>query len=162
MQAIAAVALNGVMGRGGRLPWSIAEDWRHFMRRTEGGVLIMGRTSFEDMLNEPLWAADGREYRVISRDLRFAEMGPVEVLPSPQAALASAIQTGKPVWVCGGAAVYRDLMEHCERLWLTLVRTDFDGDTYFPDWRGDFPHCRELGKGRENGLEFIFTLWQRL
>jgi dihydrofolate reductase len=162
VQAIAAVAANRVIGSGGRLPWSLAADWRHFMQRTEGGVLIMGRTSFEDMLNEPRWAMDGREYRVISRDMRFAEMGPVQVLSTPQAALASAIASAKPVWVCGGAAVYRELLTHCDRLWLTRVQADFEGDTYFPEWQATFSRCRELGSGEDNGLPFTFTVWDRL
>jgi dihydrofolate reductase len=162
VQAIAAVASNGVIGQAGRLPWSIAADWQHFMRLTEGGVLIMGRTSFEDMLNEPLWAESEREYCVVSRDVRFAQKGPVKVLSSPQAALEAAMAIQKPVWICGGSGVYRQLMSACERLWLTLIKAEFNGDTFFPEWQTTFPHCRVIADGEENGLQFQFTVWSRV
>lgn len=161
MQAIAAVASNRVIGNGGRLPWSIAADWRHFMQRTVNSALIMGRVSFEDMLNEPRWAADGRTYHVVSRERRFANLGPVSVHSSPMEALAAAKAEQRTVWVCGGANIYQQLLSECDRLWLTLVQKEFPGDTYFPQWKSEFPVCHELGAAEENGLKFAFTVWDK-
>lgn len=136
---IAACAENRVIGRDGRLPWRIAEDFAFFEKQTAGSTVIMGRISYETWTRA---AQEGRHVIVISRDTTLA--GPnVRVAPSLTAALALAEVSGLPgeIYVCGGESVYAEAMmlPQAARLYLTLVHAQPEGDKHFPDWRAAFP-----------------------
>ena len=150
-----------MIGRDGRLPWSIEEDWRRFLDLTKGGSLLMGRTSFEDMQREPTWRDGGRRYAVVSRDSSLAEEGLVEVFKSPEMALKEASEWGQTVWVCGGAGIYEALLPLCDQLHLTLIDRPFEGDTLFPEWREHFSRESARKPQEEDGLVFAFTVWER-
>jgi dihydrofolate reductase len=123
---IAAVADNGVIGRGGRLPWHLPEDLQRFKRLTMGHAVVMGRLTFES----PEGPLPGRRVIVLSRDPRFAPEG-VEVAQSLAAAL-KLLGNHPEVFVAGGAAVYAEAMPDADRLVLTRVRATVDGDVQFP------------------------------
>ncbi|TVP77028.1 MAG: dihydrofolate reductase [Puniceicoccaceae bacterium] len=159
--AIAAIAQNKVIGKDGRLPWSIEADWQRFLKLTEGGSLLMGRKSFEDMQREPKWRDDGRRYAVVSRDNALAEPGLVEVFPTAERALEESCRWGQTVWVCGGSGIYSALLPACDQLHLTLIERPFEGDTWFPEWRDLFPRRTASEALEENGLSFAFTVWER-
>ena len=127
---IAAIARNGVIGRDNRLIWHIPRDLRRFKRLTMGHALIMGRKTF-DSIGRPL---PGRRNIVITRQSNFAPDG-VEVVHSLEQALA--LVGDAPAFVIGGGEIYRQALPRAERLELTLVDADFEGDVRFPeiDWR---------------------------
>jgi dihydrofolate reductase len=124
---IAAVARNGVIGRGGQLPWDLPEDRAHFRRTTLGHAVIMGRRTWDER-GTPL---DGRRNIVVSRS---GAVGGVdrEVVPTLDAALAAARTTDAHPIVIGGAEIFRLALPLATRLVLTELDFDAAGDTVFP------------------------------
>lgn len=133
---VVAVAENGVIGAEGSIPWHYPEDLARFKRRTIGHPVIMGRRTFESIverLGEPL---PGRTNVVLSRqDLDLPE-GAGQA-GSIEEAIDIAAETGTDVaYVVGGADVYEQFLPRADRLVWTEVHEDYEGDTRFPtvDW----------------------------
>lgn len=153
---VAAVAANGVIGAGGRLPWHLPEDLKHFKSLTLGHPVIMGRRTWES-LGKPL---PGRENIVVTRSPGYEAPG-AHVAASLDAALAFC--AGEcVVFVIGGGELYAAALPLAHGLVLTEIHRDFEGDTRFPDvdrtaWRETQrkPHA---GTG---GLRFDFVLYER-
>jgi 2-amino-4-hydroxy-6-hydroxymethyldihydropteridine diphosphokinase len=137
VRMIAAVASNRVIGKDGHLPWSIAEDWELFLKKTLGGILIMGRLSFMEMVKEPTWKQDRTYWVVTSQPELVVGYGVVAV-----AALSEALEATQglkqPIWICGGSSIYAEGLNCADQLHLTRVEGDFVGDTYFPGWADTF------------------------
>ena len=127
---IAAVAENGVIGRRGQLPWRLSDDLRRFKRLTMGHTIIMGRRTWGSIGR----ALPGRRTVVVSRrsDFRTNVEG-VETASGLDKALAIAKAAGdEEVFIIGGAELYRESLGSADRLHLTRVRADVEGDTFFP------------------------------
>ncbi len=123
---IAAVAENGVIGRGGGLPWRLPDDLKYFKRMTVDHTVIMGRKTYDEV-KRPL---PNRRNVVISRDPAFRPAG-VTVVPNLEEALALGANE-EEVFVIGGGEIYRLAMPGADRLYLTIVHASVEGDTYFP------------------------------
>ena len=129
---IAALARNGVIGRDNQMPWHLPEDLRYFKQVTLGKPVIMGRKTFES-IGKPL---PGRKNIVVSRNSAYRVEG-VTVVPTLDAALDLAmdearVSGGEEVMVMGGGEIYRQAMPRCDRLYLTEVDTEVEGDAVFP------------------------------
>ncbi len=129
---VAAVADNGVIGRGGGLPWRLKSDLRNFRAVTMGKPVVMGRKTFAS-IGKPL---PGRTNIVVSRNRDFAAPG-VVAAPGVEAALAvargDALRRGADaVAVIGGADLYAHTIADADRLVITHVHLRPDGDTLFP------------------------------
>jgi len=123
---IAAVSRNGVIGRAGGLAWRHREDLQRVKRLTLGRTLVMGRRTF-DSIGRPL---PGRRTIVITRQPGWAAEG-VTVTHSVEEALAAA--RGSPeIVVFGGGEVYAQLIGRADRLEITHIGDEIDGDTHFP------------------------------
>ena len=127
---IAAVARNGVIGADGDLPWRIPEDFAFFKRTTMGHPLVMGRATF-DSIGRPL---PGRRSIVITRTRNWRHDG-VQVAGSMPVALdlASSGRGGEEIFVIGGGQIYRLAMPLADRLLITEVDLEPEGDVTFPD-----------------------------
>ena len=129
---IAARAANGVIGRDNDLPWRIPEDMRYFMTVTEGKPVIMGRLTCLS-IGRPL---PRRTNIVVTSDRRFAEPGFTAVAGLADAldeARAAAHASGATeIFVIGGARLYAEALPLADRLYLTEIHQDFDGDVFFP------------------------------
>ncbi len=155
---ISAVARNRVIGINNTLPWRLPEDLQHFKRLTLGHHIVMGRKTFES-LGRPL---PGRTSVVISRDPGYA-------LPEG-CLLAGSIETAlhlcgedSEVFCIGGAQLYAQALPLADRLYLTEIEADFDGDAWFPAfdraaWRET---AREAHTGAD-GLRYAFVTYARL
>jgi len=126
------MALNRVIGAGNRIPWHLPADFQWFKRTTLGGVLVMGRRTFES-IGRPL---PGRETFVLSRSL--PAIPGVRVLPDLTTLRSALVPDPRPVWICGGADIYRQLLPFCSELLLTLVEETPAGDAFFPPFEDDF------------------------
>jgi len=128
-----ACAENRVIGRDGRLPWSIPEDLKFFHDQTAGQIVVLGRVCFETW---PRVALDGRRPVVVTRKATLAGGG-VHTAPSLAAALALAESLPGEIQVCGGQRIYEETLalDRPMRLHLTLVHAEVAGDTFFPEWR---------------------------
>ena len=129
---IAAVAENGVIGRGGGLPWRLPADLRRFQQPTLGHHLILGRSTWET-LDGPL---PGRTLVVVSRRPGFSAPG-ARVVATVEAALELARAAGDAEpFVAGGAQIYREALARdlVDRVYLTRIHRAYEGDTRFPVW----------------------------
>lgn len=162
---VVAVAENGVIGAGGKLPWRMSSDLKRFRALTMGKPVIMGRRTFAS-LAKPL---DGRENIVVTRNPAFARQG-VTPAQSLSAALAlarkaAAASGAEEIMVIGGAEVYRDALPVADRIYLTRVHGSPRGDTYFPEidpakWRK--VSCEELPKGPNDDYPATLFVLERV
>jgi len=126
---VAAVADNGIIGADGGIPWRIPEDFAHFKTLTMGGVLVMGRATYES-IGRPL---PGRRTIVLTRDPSWTADG-VLVARDLDDALAQSAGLPGEVFVVGGAAVYAAALPVATHQVLTEVHLSPDGDTRYPDF----------------------------
>jgi dihydrofolate reductase len=127
LSLIVAFDENRLIGRNGQLPWRLPADLKHFRRLTLGKTVLMGRRTFES-LGKPL---EGRDNWVLSRDLAFRPDG-CRVFPGLDAALKA--HTDGELMVIGGAELYRQTLPQAQRLYLTQVHAQLEGDTWFPPY----------------------------
>ena len=133
---IAAVARNGVIGSDNRLLWHLPEDMRFFKETTLGHAVVMGRKTWQS-LPPRFRPLPGRRNLVVTRNAAFEADG-AECVASLDAALQR-LQDEHEVFVIGGAELYALALPHADRLLLTELERDFDGDAHFPPWpRGAF------------------------
>jgi dihydrofolate reductase len=125
---VVARSLNGVIGRGGTLPWHIPADLKRFKAITMGTAMVMGRRTFESLPG----ILPGRRHIVLTRDRSWAAQG-AEVAHGADEALELA--GGDPVSVIGGADVFALFLPRADRIELTEVLDDIEGDTVMPDPR---------------------------
>ena len=161
---IAAYAQNLVVGIDNKLPWHLPEDLKYFKRITTGKAIVMGRKTYES-IGRPL---PNRTNIVISRNPDFKADG-VVVVPSIEAAIEHAesvnlINGEDEVMIIGGATIYEAALPQADRLYLTHVHAEVEGDAYFP--KADFTQFEE--KGREdyqasetNPYDYSFVVYDR-
>lgn len=123
---VVAVAANGVIGRDGDLPWHLPADLAHFKRITMGKCIIMGRRTWESIGQ----ALPGRTNIVVSRDPEYRAEGCTLAHSLPEALRAAGDVS--EVMVIGGARLYEETLPLAQRIHVTRVHADFEGDTFFP------------------------------
>jgi dihydrofolate reductase len=124
---IVAVSENGVIGKDNQLLWRLPDDLKRFKQLTLGHPMIMGRKTF-DSIGKPL---PGRTSIVITRNPDFFIEGVIRV-NSLEEAIFKARETGTDeAFVIGGGEIYKQALPLSDRLYVTEVKTDMDGDTYF-------------------------------
>ena len=124
---VVAMAANRVIGRDNQLPWHLPADLQHFKQTTMGKPILMGRKTWES-IGRPL---PGRTNIVITRDENYEAPGCV-VVHSIEAALQAAAKQDE-VMIIGGAEFYRQLLPRTNRIYLTRINEDFEGDILFPE-----------------------------
>lgn len=147
---IVAVADDGTIGDGGKLPWHIPEDLRFFKAQTTGHAIIMGRKTW-DSIGRPL---PKRTSVVLTRNRSFRAEGAI-VATTFEQALAEARRVDDSPFVIGGAAVYDAALPHATRILLTEVHQSPAGDVRFPAGALDAFEEVERTKGEGDGVEFV-------
>ena len=158
VSVIAALAKNGVIGIENRLPWRLPEDLAHFKALTLNHPILMGRKTFES-LGRPL---PGRTNVVITRNADYKPDGCL-VADSIPTALALC-KDADEIFFIGGADLYAQAIPLVDRLYLTEVDIDAEGDAWFPDYdRVAFREVsRESHRGAKgDGLAFDFVVYER-
>jgi dihydrofolate reductase len=156
---VAAMAENRVIGRANRLPWRLSGDLKHFKSLTMGKPVIMGRSTWQS-IGKPL---PGRTNIVVTHDRSYRAPG-CRVVHSIDEALTAG--TGcEEVMVIGGAELYRQTLQRADRIYLTLVRAEVQGDTWFPEI--DPRQWRELERERHradarNEYDYDFITLERI
>jgi dihydrofolate reductase len=146
-----AQSTNGVIGRGGTLPWHLPEDMKHFRSLTTGTAVLMGRRTWES-LPPGFRPLPGRRNLVLSR----APQAGVETFPDLAQALAA---VSGDVWVIGGAAVYKAALPLADRIMVTEIQERFEGDTHAPDV-GRPPDSTGAWQQSSTGLHYRFLAWE--
>ena len=148
-KAIAAMAENRVIGNAGDIPWHLPADFKWFKKTTMGGILVMGRKTYES-IGKPL---PGRETFVLSRQKLdipgvqcFTDLRSIEDY-----------DTEKTVWIAGGAEIYRQALPFCDEILLTRVHRKCEGDTSFPEFEDAFTFAEVI----ETNDDFTIERWMR-
>ena len=162
---IAAVPRNGVIGADNDMPWRLPTDLKRFKRITLGKPVVMGRKTFLSFGGKPL---PGRPHVIISRDPGYAPQG-AEAALSLDAALERAGELAAElgvdeIVVMGGGQIYAQVISRADRLEITEVEAEPEGDTVFPQidpalW---VETSRELGERTEkDSADFTFVTYRR-
>ena len=160
---IVARAKNSVIGRDGDMPWRLSTDLKRFRSLTSGKPVIMGRKTHES-IGRPL---PGRTNIIVTRDTSFTAEG-CKVVHSLQEALELAdqcclIDGGEEIVVMGGAEIYQQALPYANKLYITRVHADVEGDAYFPEfdlsaWKEvSHQHCPKEGTGE---YDYGFYVYQ--
>lgn len=147
--AIVAMASNRVIGRDGTLPWHLPEDLKFFKKTTSGHAVLMGRKTYDSILQALGKPLPNRRNLVVSRQL--TPLPGVEVLRDPEE-LAQLPGLTSPVYLIGGAHLYETLLPCCDEILLTYILAAHEGDTRFPVFEDEFVLAEVLGGGE--GFEF--------
>jgi dihydrofolate reductase len=150
---IAAVGENGVIGDGKSIPWHYPEDLKHFKERTVGHPVIMGRRTYEaivDRLGEPL---PDRLNIVLSTNGVETKPGAVQVGSIPEAIAVASDTDSEIAFVAGGGSIYEQFLPRADRLCLTRIPEAPEGDTHFPEW--DRSNWRLLEREERGDLTFL-------
>lgn len=158
IQLIVACAENRVIGRAGRLPFDIPEDKQWFHDQTANQTVVLGRICFETW---PRVQADGRQPVVITRNRALAS-DRVRVAPDVTAALALAGSLPGAIMVCGGQRIYEETLPLADRILLTLVHAEIEGDTYFPEWRHLAWRESWRKEGADANYRYTFSILERI
>ena len=127
---IAAIASNNVIGKNNTIPWDLPEDRQFFKEITMGGVLVMGRNTYES-IGRPL---PGRNTIVVSsRGIDIPDEFSEDLTCVQTLNQAISFSQDKEVFLCGGAGIYREGLSLANTLYITKVELDIDGDTFFPE-----------------------------
>ncbi len=156
---IVALSENGVIGRGGRLPWQLSADLRRFKLLTMGHTLVMGRKTFES-IGRPL---PGRTSIVVTRQADYHPPGVVvagSLDEAPRLAAGAA-----ELFYIGGGEIYRQVLPQVERIYMTRVHAQIAGDTVFPglspsQWR--LIEQTEHAADENNDFPFSFLVYERV
>lgn len=148
---VVAIANNNVIGKRNALPWYLPEDLKRFKELTIGHTVLMGRKTFEsimDKLGKPL---PERKNVVITRDPNYSVPNGVLVYHSVQDAFAALSEDD--IFVIGGGEMYSQTIDNADTLFITHIDKDYDGDVFFPDID---PHIWKKIE-EESHTDFSFT-----
>jgi len=156
---IVATSANGVIGRGGELPWHLSDDLKRFKQLTLGKPIVMGRKTHESIGR----ALPGRQNIVLTSQSDF-DADDCDVVSSVDAAIDVAGDADEII-VIGGGEIYVLFLPLAERIYMTRVHVDIDGDSHFPGL--DDNQWQETGhehhaSGESNDYEFTISVLQRI
>ncbi|MDA0873462.1 MAG: dihydrofolate reductase [Bacteroidetes bacterium] len=153
---IAAVgAENRVIGKGQDLPWHLPEDLKHFKSLTSGWPCLMGKRTFDSVLHQLGKPLPGRRNLVLTRTGSWPEWPEVEVFASVDKAL-EAVADVERVFITGGATLYKAFLGRADRLELTEVYGDHEGDVFFPEYKQLIgSQYEETRRDKRGGYDFV-------
>ena len=128
---IAAMSRNRVIGKNNKLPWDMPADMNYFRNMTKNKPVIMGRKTYES-IGRPM---PDRINIIITRDKEYKAEGCI-VVSNVDDALKS-VKGNKEVMVIGGAQIYKEFLPKADRIYLTIIDEEIEGDTYFPEFNKD-------------------------
>lgn len=148
--------LNRVIGQGNQLPWHIPEDLAYFKKHTVGKGIVMGRNTFES-IGKPL---PKRRNIVVSRQQDLKIEG-VHVVHSIEDAVKMAEEVHQEVMVIGGEQIFKSVLSIADRLYITFIRNEFEGDTYFPLYGEEWNLTSESEQMESGGVSFSYLIFDR-
>jgi dihydrofolate reductase len=154
---IAAMADNRIIGKDNKMPWHLPADFAWFKRCTLGKPVIMGRKTYES-IGRPL---PGRHNIVISRDASLVIEG-VSIVSSIEEAIEVAANVDE-VMIIGGGSIYQACMPQANKLYLTFIDLNIEGDTQFPEWGSEWQevHCEMYQADDKNAHNMQFVVFDK-
>lgn len=159
LSIIVAAAENLVIGRDNALIWHLSADLKYFKQLTTGHTIIMGRKTFESIGK----ALPNRRNIVITRNCDFQAEG-CEKAASIEEALDMVCQE-EEVFIIGGGSIYKEVWDRADRLYLTLVHTLAEGDTFIPSIQYDewkLLHRSDFKADEKNEFDYSFVDYERV
>ncbi|NFH81236.1 dihydrofolate reductase [Clostridium botulinum] len=162
LSIIVAIAKNNVIGNDNKLIWHISEDLKRFKEITSGKTIVMGRKTFESLPG----VLPNRKHIILTRDKNFKVNSEyVEIIYDFDELLSKYKNSDTEVFIIGGGEIYKQLLPHTHKLYLTKINKDFDGDTYFPqinydDFKVDYES--DIITDKKSKLEYNFINLSRL
>lgn len=157
---IAAVAENNVIGNKNTIPWHLPEDFKYFKEKTLGKTIVMGLNTFNSIGGKPL---PGRKHIILNNDSNYIAPEDCAVAHSIDEVL-EITKDIQEVMICGGASVYKQFLPLSQKLYITEVHAEPEGDTFFPEinkeeWREVW---REDHKADEkNKYDYSFVILEK-
>ncbi|PSL41896.1 dihydrofolate reductase [Planomicrobium soli] len=145
-----------VIGKDNQLPWHIPEDLAYFKKHTVGKGIVMGRNTYES-IGRPL---PKRRNIVVTRNTEYQVEG-AEVVHSLDHAIQLAEEFHEEVMVIGGEQVFRTILPRADRLYITLIKKTFEGDTFFPEYGDEWQAVSESEEFHSNGIPFSYLIFER-
>ena len=139
---IAAMGENRVIGNKGKLPWHMPADMKYYREKTKGKPIIMGRKTFDSMGNKPL---PNRTNIIITHDKNYRAEGAIVAHSADEALKAAG--NAEEIMVIGGQKIFGQFMQKADRIYLTIIGSNFDGDTFFPKLGNEW---KEVKKEKHN------------
>lgn len=157
---IAAIGNNNVIGAKNSLPWRLPADLKYFKETTLGKTIVMGLKTFESVGAKPL---PGRKNIILSNDENYKAPSGCAIAKSVED-LLEMTKNEKEVMICGGASIYRQFLPIADRLYLTFIHHDFEGDVYFPEF--DDNQWKEIKRtdnkaDEKNPYDYSFVIFER-
>ena len=154
-----AMGANGVIGKDNDMPWHLPRDFAFFKSETLGKRMLMGRKTWDSLGGKPL---KDRTSLVMTRDTRFNPEG-AKVVHTVEEALNEGRQSDE-LMVIGGAEIYRMMLPYADKLIVTRIQENFDGDTFFPEV--DWSQWKEVSKIKgirddKNPYDYHFLVYER-
>ena len=155
---IYARAANGVIGKNNTIPWHLPEDMAHFKKTTMGWPVIMGRKTW-DSLPPRFRPLPGRSNVVVTRQAQWAAQGALVATSLPDA--LTLCETSEQVWVIGGAQIYQQAEPFAQRIEVTEIAQDFEGDAFAPKLSREWTEAAREAHVSINGLKFSFITYTK-
>jgi dihydrofolate reductase len=160
LSLIVATSINNAIGKANAMLWHLPEDFKFFKNTTWGMPIIMGRKTFES-IGKPL---PGRTNIIITSNKDWQADGAITALSLDQAIQFARETNAKEIFITGGGEIYKQSMPMANRIYRTLVHTEIDGDTFFPEidetiWGKVFE--KKVAAGEKNKYDMSFQTWER-
>ncbi|OGG13309.1 hypothetical protein A3D77_05590 [Candidatus Gottesmanbacteria bacterium RIFCSPHIGHO2_02_FULL_39_11] len=147
---ISAHSENRVIGKNNHLPWNFPEDLKYFKDKTRGHTVIMGRKTYESMGR----SLPNRVNIIISRNPKLELPDAITTASIEDALKIAKDKEKKEVFIIGGAEIYRQALSVTDKLYITLVKGNYEGDAFFPDY-SEFKTIISQKKSEDGNLIFL-------
>jgi len=161
VSAIVATDLNNAIGKDNQLPWNIPADLKFFKKITIGHPVIMGRKTFESV-NKPL---PGRLNIVITSNKDWTAESVLTANSLEEALEKATAAHYKEIFIIGGGEIYRQSMAIANRIYLTRVHTEIDGDTFFPELNANewkMVNATACIADEKNAFDHTIEVWEKI
>ncbi len=161
ISVIVATSKNGAIGHGNKIPWHLPRDLKHFSAKTKGNTVLMGQKTFESILGYLGKPLPDRKTVILTLDKTFKAPEGCRVFHSVEEALTAT--KDENVFVSGGGQIYKLLLPYADRLLLTLIDIEIEGDTFFTFDKKDWNLVSEefQPKDEKNKLDCTFYEYER-
>jgi len=154
---IVAHDLNRVIGMDNKMPWHIPSELAYFKEKTMGKAIVMGRNTFES-IGRPL---PGRLNVVITRNTSYERDG-VTVVHTIDEAIQIAGKYHEDVMIIGGEQIFKEVLPYADLLYVTLIKNQFEGDTFFPPYENEWEVVSTSETiTTKDGLHYIYLIYKR-
>lgn len=158
---ISAVAENRVIGNKNAMPWHLPADFKYFKEKTINKTIVLGLNTFKSIGEKPL---PNRKHIILNDDLNYVAPEGCFVAHSINEVLEM-IKDEKEVMICGGASIYKQFLPLANRLYLTYIHQNFEGDTFFPEF--DINDWQEISRenhqpDEKNLYSYSFVVFERI